>query len=160
LKRKYAKNAEEFNRDYIAGSAANRDARRLKQATDRSEMIYGKLQEPQIAAIKQALAASSFDAAYSLKERQRRQQELSDILSQLAASKASASAAQTALKAYIQRAWESPDPKYRAYAQRLTQEGCTSFANVHASTTAAQRAYAAKVLKGYEADMRALTAVR
>jgi Family of unknown function (DUF6279) len=112
LKRKYAKNADEFNRDYIKGTPASRDAKRLKQAIERSETFYGKLDDPQIAAIKQALATSSFDAAYSLKERQRRQQELVDILTQLAASKASAQASQTALRAYIQRAWESPDPTY------------------------------------------------
>jgi hypothetical protein len=160
LKRKYAKNADEFNRDYIKGTPASRDAKRLKQAIDRSETFYGKLEESQIATIKQALATSSFDAAYSLKERQRRQQELVDLLSSLASAKASPATSSHALRGYIQRAWESPDPTYRAYVQRLTQEGCTSFANVHASTTVAQRAYAVKVLKGYEADLRTLASVR
>ncbi len=160
LKRKYAKNADEFNRDYIKGTPASRDAKRLKQAIDRSETFYGKLEEPQIAAIKQALAASSFDAAYSLKERQRRQQELIDLLSGLASAKASPATSSHALRAYIQRAWESPDPVYRAYSQRLTQEGCSSFASVHASTTAAQRAYAVNVLKGYEVDLRTLASSR
>jgi hypothetical protein len=160
LKRKYAKNATAFSRDYINGSAANREAKRLKQAIDRSEMIYGRLEEPQIAAIKQALASSSFDAAYSLKERQRRQQELIDSLTQLAASKASAQVSQQAISAYIQRYWDSPDPVYRAYVQRLTQEACISFANVHATTTPVQRAKAVKVLKGYEQDLRVLVAAR
>jgi Family of unknown function (DUF6279) len=160
MKRKYEKNAEAFNRDYIAGSAANRDAKRLKQAIERSEMFYGKLDDPQIAVIKQALASSSFDAAATLKERQRRQKELMDLLSGLAAAKASKATSVQSLRAYIQRAWEAPDPVYRAYVQRLTNEGCTSFANVHASTTAAQRAYAVKVLKGYEADLRTLASAR
>jgi hypothetical protein len=160
LKRKYDKNAAAFSRDYINGSAANREAKRLKQAIDRSEMIYGRLEEPQIAAIKQALASSSFDAVYSLKERQRRQQELIDSLTQLAASKASVQASQQAISAYIERYWDSPDPVYRAYVQRLTQEACISFANVHTTTTPAQRAKAVKVLKGYEQDLRVLAAAR
>ncbi len=160
VKRKYAKNAEEFSRDYIQGSAASREAKRLKQAIDRSETFYGKLEEPQIALIKQALSASSFDAAFALKERQRRQQELLDILSGLAAAKASPATSQHALRGYIQRAWESPDPAYRAYVQRLTSQACQSFASVHASTTPAQRAYAVKVLKGYEVDLRTLASVR
>ncbi|MBS7806169.1 DUF6279 family lipoprotein [Variovorax sp. PCZ-1] len=160
LKRKYAKNAEEFNRDYIQGTPASREAKRLKQSVDRSEMLYGKLEEPQIAAIKQALSTSSFDAAYSLKERERRQKELIELLSNLAAAKASPATSQHALRAYIQRAWESPDPAYRAYVQRLTQQACQSFASVHASTTPAQRANAVKVLKGYEADLRLLAAQR
>jgi predicted secreted protein len=158
LKRKYEKNADAFTRDYIAGSAANREAKRFKQAVERSEMLYGKLEEPQIAVIKQALASSSFDPAATLKERQRRQKELMDLLSVLAAAKASQATSSQSLRAYIQRAWEAPDPAYRAYVQRLTNEGCTSFANVHASTTAAQRANAIKVLKGYETDLRTLAA--
>jgi hypothetical protein len=160
LKRKYAKNSEEFSRDFIQGSPASREAKRLKQAIGRSENFYGKLEEPQIAAIKQALAGSIFDAPFALKERQRRQQELLDILSGLAASKASPATSQHALRGYIQRAFESPDPAYRAYVQRLTSQACQSFASIHASTNAAQRAYAAKVFKGYEADLRTLAAVR
>jgi Family of unknown function (DUF6279) len=160
LKRKYAKNADEFSRDYIKGSAASREAKRLKQSIDRSEMIYGKLEEAQITVIKKVLATSDFDAAYSLKERQRRQQELIDILTGLGNTKANAQTSQQALRGYIQRAWESPDPTYRAYVQRLTSQACQSFANVHASTTPAQRAYAVKVLKGYETDLKTLAASR
>ncbi len=160
LRRKYAKNADVFKRDYISGTPVSRDAKRLKQAVDRSETLYGKLEDAQINAIKQALATSSFDAVYALKERQRRQQELVDLLTQLAASKASPAPSQHALRGYIQRVWDSPDPIYRAYVQRLTQQACNSFASVHASTTPAQRANAIRVLKGYEADLRILAASR
>jgi hypothetical protein len=160
LKRKYAKNADEFSRDFINGSPASTQAKRLKQSVDRSETLYGKLEDKQIQAIKQALAVSSFDAAYSLKERQRRQQELIDILTNLAATKANSPTSQQALRAYFQRAWESPDPDYRVYAQRLTMQACQSFASVHASTTPAQRANAVKVLKAYETDLRTLAASR
>lgn len=158
LQRKYSKVNDEYMRDYIQGSPASREAKRLKQSMDRSESLYGKLEQAQIAAIKQVLAASSFDAATSLKERQRRQQELVDILKNLAALKATPQASQQVLKAYIQRTWESPDPAYRAYVQRLTQQACQSFASIHASTTPAQRANAARVLKAYEADLRILAA--
>jgi Family of unknown function (DUF6279) len=158
LQRKYSKVNDEYMRDYIQGSPASREAKRLKQSMDRSESLYGKLEEAQIAAIKQALATSSFDAAASLKERQRRQQELIDILKNLAALKITPQASQQVLKAYIQRAWESPDPAYRAYVQRLTQQACQSFASIHASTTPTQRVNAARVLKSYEADLRILAA--
>jgi hypothetical protein len=160
LKRKYSKINDEFTRDYIKGTPASREAKRLKQSMDRSEMLYGKLEEPQIAAIKQVLASSSFDAAASLKERQRRQQELIDILTNLAATQASAQTSQQVLRGYFQRAWESPDPAYRSYVQRLTQQACQSFSSIHASTTPAQRANAVKVLKGYEADLKVLASQR
>jgi Family of unknown function (DUF6279) len=160
LQRKYAKNTDEFRRDFMSARTESGEAKRLKRSVDRSEMLYGKLDESQIAAIKQVLAASSFDAAFSLRERQRRQQELLEILSGLSSAKGSAATSQHALRGYFQRAWESPDPAYRAYAQRLTQQACQSFASIHASTTAAQRANAVKVLKGYEADLRALAAAK
>ena len=158
LKRKYAKSNGEYKKNYIDGVAASRDAKRLKQSVERSESLYGKLEEQQIAAIKQVLVNSSFDAAYSLKERQRRQQELIEILTGLAASKASAATSQHSLRGYIQRTFESPDAAYRAYVERITQQACASFASVHASTTPAQRANAVRVLKGYETDLRTLAA--
>jgi hypothetical protein len=160
IRRKYAKNSEEFRRDFMSASTDSSEAKRLKRSVDRSEMLYGKLDEPQIAAIRQVLAVSGFDPALSLRERQRRQQELIDILSGLSSAKASAATSQHALRGYFQRAWESPDPAYRAYAQRLTQQACQAFASIHASTTVAQRANAVKVLKGYEADLRSLAASR
>jgi DNA repair exonuclease SbcCD ATPase subunit len=160
LKRKYAKNTDEFQRDYIQGNAASRESKRYKRAVDRAEMLYGKLEEAQLSAIRQTLVVSSFDAALSLKERQRRQQELTGILTLWTSSKASQMQAQQILRGYFQRAWESPDATYRSYAQRLTQEACASFASVHASTTPAQRAYAVRVLKGYETDLRTLASAR
>ncbi len=160
LKRKYAKNTDAFERDFMQGSAQSRQAKRLTQAINRSEMLYGKLQEPQIAVIQQMVASSPFDAATSLKERQRRQQEMILMLTQLSAAQASPANAAKALREYVQRTWESPEPTYRAYALRMTQQACQSFASVHASTTPAQRANAVKVLKGYETDLRALAAQR
>ena len=158
LKRKYAKNAEEFKRDFVNASAANRETRRLKQSVDRSEMLYGKLEDAQIAVIKQMLADSSFSAQASIQERERRQRELLDLLTSLSAAKASPASSEHALRVYFQRVWDSPDPAYRTYVQRMTAQACQSFASIHASTTPAQRANAVKVLKGYEADLRALAA--
>jgi hypothetical protein len=160
LKRKYAKNAEEFKREFVRGSAQEREAKRLKRSLDRSEMLYGKLEEAQIAALRQVLAQSAWDAEISTKERDRRQRELLELLTQLSSAKASAASSQHALRLYFQRVWESPDPQYRAYAQRMTAQACQGFASLHASTTAAQRANAVKVLKSYETDLRSLAASR
>jgi hypothetical protein len=154
LQRKYAKNNEEYNRDYIKDS----EAKRLKRAIERSEMIYGKLEEPQVAVIKKVLANSGFDAQLSLKERKRRQQDALDTLGNLAEVKATPQAALQALRALNDRSWNSPDPAFRAYAQKLTEQSCANFALIHASTTAAQRAKAVQTLKGYEQDLRTLAA--
>ena len=67
---------------------------------------------------------------------------------------------QHALRLVLQRVWDSPDPAYRAYQQRSLSQACQAFARIHASTTPAQRAQAVRVLKGYEADLRALASQR
>ena len=78
----------------------------------------------------------------------------------LSAAKASLATSQHALRVYFQRVWESPDPEYRIYSQRLTTHACQGFASIHASTSPAQRANAVKVLKAYEADLRSLAGSR
>ena len=168
LRRKQQKSNDEFTRDYITGTVAERNAKRLKSAVSRSENIYGKLDEPQIAAIERAIANSSFDAALSLKERKQRQKESIEMLANLAVVKTNsasgngnsgptaAQAAQAALRAYVTRSLVSPDPVYRTYSEKIVKEGCESFTSVHASTTPTQRARAVQTLQSYAQDMRTL----
>jgi Family of unknown function (DUF6279) len=158
LERKYEKNNEENLREYQKGSAEERAARRLRQGIERSEMLYGKLDEPQIAAIKSAIQKSSFDVEQNRKERLRRQQDALEMLGKLANEKSSPQQAQTLLRDYMTRVTSSPDPLYRAYSDSMLKEGCASFAAVHASTTHGQRTKAMQTLKGYEADLLALAA--
>jgi Family of unknown function (DUF6279) len=160
LQRKYQKNNDEYVRDYITGKPDERDAKRLKQAVQRSEMIYGKLDDAQVAAIQRAIQKSSFNAVLGLKERQRRQKDAIDVLAKLSSDKPGPQQVQTALRAYLERSTKSPDLVYRAYSEKMVKESCDSFAAVHASTSAEQRANAVITLKSYEADMRLLAAQR
>ena len=50
----------------------------------------------------------------------------------------------------------SPDAAYRAYMEKLTQDACTSFAELHNSTTPAQRSKAVETLLRYEQDFKTL----
>jgi Family of unknown function (DUF6279) len=160
LQHKYQKNNDEYVRDYITGKPDERDAKRLKQAVQRSEMIYGKLDEPQVAAIQRAIQKSSFNAVLGLKERQRRQKDAVDVLAKLSSEKPNPLQAQAALRAYLERSTKSPDLVYRAYSEKMVKESCDSFAAVHATTTAEQRSNAVTTLKSYEADVRLLAAQR
>jgi Family of unknown function (DUF6279) len=160
LQHKYQKNNDEYVRDYITGKSDERDAKRLKQAVQRSEMIYGKLDEPQVAAIQRAIQKSSFNAVLGLKERQRRQKDAVDVLAKLSSEKPNPLQAQAALRAYLERSTKSPDLVYRAYSEKMVKESCDSFAAVHATTTAEQRSNAVTTLKSYEADVRLLAAQR
>ena len=58
------------------------------------------------------------------------------------------------------RANQSPNPAYRAYSDKLTQESCVSFSLLHYSTTPEQRARAVRRLAAYERDARELGSQR
>ena len=66
--------------------------------------------------------------------------------------------AQVALRAYVEHLEHSPREAYRRYAERLREFNCTTAAEFHNATTAAQRQAAAHKLAGWEADARALAA--
>ena len=63
-----------------------------------------------------------------------------------------------AMRGLTERALVSPDPAYRAYLDQLGQENCQIFADLHNSTTAAQRGKAVDTLKGYVQDIQILNA--
>ena len=156
LQAKYKKSNEEYQRDFMGSNAAERNAKRLKRAVERSERFYGTLDEAQLTAIKRSIEQSSFDAQRSFAERIRRQGDALQMLRKLQADKATAPQALEALRAYTQRALQSPDARYRVYADKLVQEGCQSFADVHNATTPEQRVKMVEMLKGYEGDVRVL----
>jgi hypothetical protein len=66
--------------------------------------------------------------------------------------------AQTALRGLIERTLSPPDPALRSYLNELTEENCQSFAELHNSTTPAQRGKAVETLRRYEQDFRILNA--
>jgi hypothetical protein len=107
------------------------------------------------------VAASPFDAGVWFAERQAVQGETLQTLSRLSAGgparadRESNLAGLQALAARVQRATPGP---YRSYQQRLTEYNCAFIAQLHNSTTPAQRQAARSKLKGWEEDLRALAA--
>jgi hypothetical protein len=58
----------------------------------------------------------------------------------------------------FERTLNSPDAAYRDYMEKLTQDACASFAELHNSTTPAQRSKAVETLHlRYEQDFKVLT---
>jgi hypothetical protein len=158
LQRKSAENNKKWRREWIEPGASEQKDKRFKQALDRLEMVYGRLDEPQQAALRAGIERSIFDPQRILGERQRRQQELHHALRTLAGSQTSPAEARTVLRGYLERAQRSPDSGYRAYQQALLDESCRIFAAVHEVTTPAQREQAARRLRAYQRDLRELAA--
>lgn len=160
LERKYRSNNETYRKEWIEAPPAEQKEKRFEQMLERSEMIYGKLDEPQRAVLHQAIEQSMFDARRILAERHRRQQDLLQTLRRLQEQAPSPEQARLLMRGYLDRAQRSPDTAYRAWQQDLLQEGCRTFAALHDSTTAAQREQAVRRLRGYQRDLRELSAQR
>ena len=157
MERKFRRSNDKFRKEWVTASAAEVQERRFDQTLDRLEMIYGRLDEPQRAVLRQGLAQSSYDAARILADRQRRQQDLLQVLRQVSRSHVTPEEARAQLHAWLDRALHAPDPAYRTWQEGLVQEGCRIFSAVHHSTTPAQREQAVKRLRAYQRDFRDLS---
>jgi hypothetical protein len=158
LDRKFRGSNDKFRSEMIDVPAAQAQDKRFEQALERIEMVYGRLDEPQRAVLRQGLAASAYDAQRILADRQRRQQDLLETLRRLHRARPAPEEARDQLLAWVDRARHAPDPTYRAWQQGLVDEGCRIFAAVHASTTAQQREQAVRRLRAYQRDLRELSA--
>jgi hypothetical protein len=160
LARKYEKNNADFRKEWILPAPPEQADKRLEQLVERSEMVYGRLEEPQRAVLRRHLQQSVFDPKRALAERQRRQRDALQTVRKIAGTPVPLGEARTLLRGYLDRVREPPDPVQRAYQQALIEEGCNTFAALHNSTTQAQRESAVRRLRAYQRDLRELAAQR
>lgn len=158
LAEKFAKDNVKEEAERLGASPKARQEKRFQQALERAERLYGPLNDAQRAALARRLEQSRFDARLMLAEKQRRQRDALSTLQPLTASQTSTEQALAAMRGLTERALASPDPAYRAYLDQLGQENCQIFADLHNSTTAAQRGKAVDTLKGYVQDLQILNA--
>lgn len=158
LQQKFAKSNLEFRDDFMQANPETRMKESIKRAVERSEMLYGRLNDAQRELIAREVGGSPFDASVWLVEREQRQRDFMHLLRQLQAERANIAQAQPTLRAFAEQAQRSPRPAYRAYQERLKAYNCVFAAEVHNATTPAQRQAAANTIKGWETDIRVLAA--
>ncbi len=157
LKSRQAKSNVEFEDDFLQASEDARIEKRYDRALSRSEMLYGSLSTAQKDLLRNNIKASPFDPKRTQAERLRRQ---ADLLQTVKDAQAVPDSAAERVRGHMARIGQSPTPGYKAYADELVRVGCAQFAQLHNSTTPEQRANAVRVLKGYEDDLRVLSAQR
>ena len=158
IERRYAKFNAEFRDDYLQAESAQRYMASVKRTVERAETFYGRIDDTQRDLIAKAVQQSPFDPEVWFAERKTRQQEALQMLRRLKFEGAGADQAQSALRAYFERMAHSPRVEYRRYAQSLVQYNCQFAADVHNAASAAQRQVLVQKLKGWEADLRAMSA--
>jgi hypothetical protein len=156
MARKFRRNNERFQKEWLQPPLAERHDKRFKQALERMETVYGRLEEPQRAVLRQRIEQSAYDPARSFAESQRRQQDLLQVLRRVSHRNTPEAEARALLRGWVSRIAKAPDSGYRAYQETLLQEGCTTFSVVHQSTNAAQREQAVRRLRAYQRDLRDL----
>lgn len=160
--RKFVKGNADYVEDFIEATAKASRNKRYKRAVSRAEMLYGRLDDKQLGLIDRAIGQSRFDARLSYTERLRRQRDAAQALRAIAATPAAIAAAtatsRSAVRGVFERSLNSPNIEYREYLEKLTQDGCRTFADLHNSTTEAQRRKAVEIINGYVQDLSALVA--
>ncbi|MDB5880533.1 MAG: hypothetical protein JWP43_411 [Ramlibacter sp.] len=158
LERTYQKKIAEYRGEWVDLTQAELWDKRTRQFRERSEMIYGRLDEPQRAVMRQRVERSIFDASRLLAERKRRQQDALQTLRKVAGQPVSLAEARALVHGLIQRSIDPPEPAARKYQDALIEEGCGNLSALHNSTSAEQRLSAARRLRAYQRDLRELTA--
>lgn len=160
IEKRFEKSNKEYREDYIEATPKSSRKKRYRQAVDRAEMLYGRLDDAQLAMIGKNVDQSPFDARVFYAERLRRQRDATQNLRALVAARQngtqSAEKTRAAVRGVIERSFNSPDAAYRNYQEKFTRDGCVDLAEFHETTTSAQRAHAVKTLEKYEQDMRIL----
>ncbi len=156
LARAWEKRNTEWREEWLDGSAQERLDRRLKAAIERTEGFYGRLTDTQKGLLRSQLESSPYDAATQHQETLRRQKDALQTLRALKAGTPGDTQAQAEVRALLTRSLQSPDAAFVQYTERVRSHFCESAAELHNSTTAAQRTKLQQTLQGYENDVRAL----
>jgi hypothetical protein len=156
IRKRYDKTNKDWREDWLDGSDEKRLRYRMKQALNRLEDFYGRLDTPQRDVLSEWLSHSVFDARISYAERERRQADSLQTLQRMAQTGAANTTSQSMLRGWVERVFHSPNERYHAYSQALIQENCEGFAKLHNSTTTEQRQRFVESLRGYENDFRIL----
>jgi hypothetical protein len=159
LERRFARKNAEWRSEQIEAPAAERQEKRYREWLDRMEMFYGTPDDTQRALLREMVARSAYDPQHVLQERQRRQQDLLQVLRKLH-DKPDAAQARALVHGWFERVQRSPDAAYRDYEQAIIRQLCANIAQLHESANAEQRARAARRLRAYERDLRELAAPR
>ena len=160
LQKKQADSNADWKKEWLDPPPDKLREHRYELLLSRTEDFYGTLQAPQKAALRSYIAQSSFDPQRTYAERQRRQQDLVQVLRKIAEERGNTEQARTLLRGYLARLNTSPDAAYQRYAARLVDEGCAGFALVHSAMTPAQRLQAVASIGAYEQDFITLAAQR
>jgi len=158
LEQQYDKDNKDYRKEWKLDASADKQLQvEVDKGIENAERWYDRLDKKQKALVKQLAKDSQYDQQKSWGERIRRQQDTVSTLERIAKSQQGLAWSQQEVTALLNRSLlNSPDETYRAYVDMRKDINCEAAAQLHTTTTAAQREFMVKTLKAYEADIRAL----
>lgn len=147
-----------WEEQWLQGSTAARQQRRLDKLVDRYADLYGSLSTEQVNLLRQQLDPSVWSPEWGRRERLRQQRDLLNALMHIEQEHLPPKQAEAALQGVWER-WLKPTAETdRQRWQTWIEQGCRNFAELHASTSPEQRQRAVRRLRAYEKDLRELAA--
>jgi hypothetical protein len=158
MEEKYATTNEKWLKEWHPKTKRELIKNTKKSIRERSDSLYGSLEDDQRKWLNETIRNSPFDAKIAYAERLRRQQDVLATLRDIQSKKMSIEAAREPMRALLQRSTTSPDATYRAYGDKMKQHYCELYAKLHNSMNTAQRDHAFSKFKDYERDFKTLQA--
>jgi hypothetical protein len=156
IERKLERQHRDWRREWIDPPAAEILNKRVQRTQERAEDFYGRLDATQRQLLRQQAEQSPYDPALSEAMRLRRQRDIVETLQGLQRQSIPPEEAGRIVRQLLQRSLQSPDPVHQDYVQRMNEHNCRTMAQLHNSTSQAQRQSALKRLQKYERDVREL----
>lgn len=158
VERQWAKKNATWQDDWLKPSQADREKKRLDNAVERFESFYGTLTPTQVQLLRQQVQQSVWTAPWAWRDRVHKQQLLLELLRSFQIKSSQPALAQDALQSVVQ-SWTSTTEGYGfEMRQRLKQQACANLAQLHNTTTSAQRLKAIQRLRAYATDLQDLSA--
>ena len=157
LERQWAKKNATWQDDWLKLSPTERDKKRLDNFVDRFESFYGTLSPAQVQLLRQQVQQSVWTAPWGWQDRLHKQQQLLELLRSYPMKSPNPLLAQEELLRMV-LAWSSTTEGHGFETrQRLKQEACANMAQLHNTTSEAQRLKAMQRLRAYAQDFKDLS---
>ena len=156
MRERFATNDTKFRDEMMRGGVDGQQKARYEKALDRAEEWYGRFSRDQRATIRKLSDARPMNNDMLFAERQRREQEILEILTRVQKEKPSRDAVIALLKTYADRFDLSPDPQRRAFIESLRKSTDEMNAAIHNLATTEQRAKAADKLEDWIETFKSL----
>ena len=160
LEKEWATRNEDWKKNWLQGTPDTRLKKRIDMAAERFGSFYGDLNSEQRQLLKQQFSKSTWTPESGYQQRLKRQQDqlnaLQTMSSEITKPAMPMAQVETALQALIMQSVRPKDGTELSKQLQLEQQACQNLAQLHNTTTPAQRLKAQRKLKDYETDVREL----